>query len=165
MKRISVSIVSSNNSLSDIIPTLENIVGKTRELKLYIIDNSPTNVLQKELSIFPVEYIHNPSNPGYGAAHNIAIKKSIELSEKYHFVINPDIYFKQGTIENIVEFMDNVWIGESVSVLPGVTIGQGAIIGANSVVSKNIPAYTIAVGSPAKPIKKFNFETTKWENI
>ncbi|MGE8526360.1 DapH/DapD/GlmU-related protein [Chryseobacterium rhizosphaerae] len=60
---------------------------------------------------------------------------------------------------------DNVWLGEFVSVLPGVTIGKGSIIGANSVVSKNIPANVIAVGSPAKPIKKYNFETQKWEKI
>ena len=58
---------------------------------------------------------------------------------------------------------DNVWLGEFVSVLPGVTIGKGTIVGANSVVSKNLPPYVIAVGTPAKPIKKFNFETNKWE--
>ena len=60
---------------------------------------------------------------------------------------------------------DNVWIGEHVSVLPGVTIGENAIIGANSVVKKNIPANSIAVGSPAKIIKQYNFETSRWEKI
>jgi lipopolysaccharide O-acetyltransferase len=49
--------------------------------------------------------------------------------------------------------------------LPGVTIGRGTIVGANSVVSKNLPDYVIAVGSPARPIKKFNFQTQKWEKI
>jgi lipopolysaccharide O-acetyltransferase len=60
---------------------------------------------------------------------------------------------------------DNVWIGESVSILPGVTIGEGTIVGANSVVTKSLPANVIAVGSPAKPIKKFNFETSRWEKL
>lgn len=60
---------------------------------------------------------------------------------------------------------DNVWLGEFVSVLPGVTIGKGTVVGANSVVSKSLPSYVIAVGIPAKPIKKFNFETNKWEKI
>jgi lipopolysaccharide O-acetyltransferase len=60
---------------------------------------------------------------------------------------------------------DNVWIGESVSILPGVTIGKGAIIGANSVVSKDIPQFVIAVGAPAKAIKKYNFDKRKWEKI
>lgn len=60
---------------------------------------------------------------------------------------------------------DNVWLGEFVSVLPGVTIGKGVIVGANSVVSKSLPSNVIAVGTPAKPIKKFNFDTQKWVKI
>lgn len=48
---------------------------------------------------------------------------------------------------------DDVWLGEKVSVMPGVHIGRGAIIGANSVVTKDIPAYAVAVGSPAKVIR------------
>lgn len=58
---------------------------------------------------------------------------------------------------------DNVWIGESVSIMPGVRIGCGSVIGANSVVTKNIPPYCIAVGNPAKPIKRYNFDLKIWE--
>lgn len=58
---------------------------------------------------------------------------------------------------------DNVWIGEFVAVLPGVTIGKGSIIGSNSVVSKSIPPHSIAVGSPARVIKQYNSITKKWE--
>ena len=64
-----------------------------------------------------------------------------------------------------VKIEDNVWIGEFVAILPGVTIGKGSIIGAMSVVNKDIPAYSIAAGSPAKVIKKFNFENGIWEKI
>ena len=60
---------------------------------------------------------------------------------------------------------DNVWLGEFVSVLPGVTIGRGTIVGANSVVSKSLPPNVIAVGTPAKPIKKYNFDSRRWEKI
>ncbi|MGR9045082.1 MAG: acetyltransferase [Gammaproteobacteria bacterium] len=56
----------------------------------------------------------------------------------------------------------NVWIGEFVSVLPGVTIGEGAIIGAMSVVNRDIPAYSIAVGSPARVIKRYDFDKKEW---
>lgn len=48
---------------------------------------------------------------------------------------------------------DNVWLANNVCVLPGVTIGDGVCIGANSVVTHDIPAYSIAVGIPAKVIK------------
>lgn len=58
---------------------------------------------------------------------------------------------------------DNVWLGEFVTVLPGVTIGKGTIVGANSVVSKSLPDYVIAVGIPAIPIKRFNFTLERWE--
>ena len=57
---------------------------------------------------------------------------------------------------------DNVWLGEFVTVLPGVTIGKGTIVGANSVVSKSLPDYVIAVGAPARPIKTFDFESHRW---
>lgn len=49
---------------------------------------------------------------------------------------------------------NNVWIGEKVSIMPNVHIGDGAIIGANSVVTKDVPSYSVVVGSPAKVIKQ-----------
>ncbi len=72
---------------------------------------------------------------------------------------------KRGLSTRPVIIENNVWIGESVSILPGVTIGQGSIIGANSVVSRSIPPAVIAVGSPAKPVKKYNFQSNIWENL
>ncbi|MDA1264752.1 MAG: acyltransferase [Planctomycetota bacterium] len=47
------------------------------------------------------------------------------------------------------------WLGQGVVVCPGVTIGRGAVIGAGSVVTRDIPAHSVAVGSPAKVIKTF----------
>jgi acetyltransferase-like isoleucine patch superfamily enzyme len=64
-----------------------------------------------------------------------------------------------------VHIEENVWIGEMVTILPGVRIGKGSIIGANSVVNKNIPPYCIAVGTPAKVIKHFNFGSGKWISL
>lgn len=49
---------------------------------------------------------------------------------------------------------NDVWIGQNVTVLPGVHIGNGAIIGANSVVASDVPPYCVAVGNPCKVIKK-----------
>lgn len=51
---------------------------------------------------------------------------------------------------------DNVWIGGSVTILPGVTIGNNAVIGAGSVVSKDIPAGSLAVGNPCRVIRKID---------
>lgn len=49
---------------------------------------------------------------------------------------------------------DDCWLGANVTVLPGVTIGKGCTIGAGAVVQKSIPDYSVAVGVPAKVIKK-----------
>ena len=76
-------------------------------VKLYLIDNSPSDKLKILVDDARVEYIHNPSNPGFGAAHNIAIKQAITIASDYHLVLNPDIYFEGGTLEKLVNFMDN----------------------------------------------------------
>ena len=49
---------------------------------------------------------------------------------------------------------NDVWIGQNVTVMPGVHIGDGAIIGTSSVVTKDIPPYSIAAGNPCKPVRK-----------
>lgn len=64
-----------------------------------------------------------------------------------------------------VRIGNRVWIGEGVIVMPGVNIGDGAVIGAHSIVNKDIPSNCIAVGSPAKIIKQWNKETQRWEKI
>lgn len=58
---------------------------------------------------------------------------------------------------------NDVWIGQNVTFLPGVHVGDGAIIGANSVVAKDIPAYSIAVGNPCRVVKmRFDEETVNY---
>lgn len=49
---------------------------------------------------------------------------------------------------------DDCWIGGNVTIMPGVTIGKGCTIGAGSVVTKDIPEFSVAIGSPAKVVKK-----------
>ncbi|MFA4870262.1 MAG: DapH/DapD/GlmU-related protein [Pedobacter sp.] len=97
-------------------------------------------------------YISDSSHGNYSAGDNLGSSPLISPA------LRP-ISSKEVVIGN------RVWIGESVSILPGVIIGDGSIIGANSVVSKSIPANVIAVGAPARPIKKFNFETQSWDPL
>ena len=60
---------------------------------------------------------------------------------------------------------DNVWIGDNAVIIGPVSIGAGAIIGANSVVRRDVPAWTIAVGAPAMPVKRFNGPSGEWERV
>lgn len=57
---------------------------------------------------------------------------------------------------------DNCWLGEHVCVLPGVTIGSGTIVGANAVVTTDLPPNVIAAGIPAKPIKYWDETLEQW---
>ncbi|WP_308203244.1 DapH/DapD/GlmU-related protein [Georgenia satyanarayanai] len=50
----------------------------------------------------------------------------------------------------------NVWLGANVTVLPGVTIGEDAVIGAGSVVTRDVPAESVAVGSPARVVRSIS---------
>ena len=119
------------------------------------------------------DYVHITAMNNVVIGDNVLMASKIYISDCSHGFYSGeemDSSPEQHPIDrsyNISEVVieDNVWLGEFVSVLPGVTIGKGAIIGSNSVVTKDIPANTIAVGSPAKVIKKYNFETKKWEKI
>ena len=66
------------------------------------------------------------------------------------------------TEDSYVIIEDNVWVGDGVAILPGVTIGRGAIIATNAVVTKDIPPRTICAGIPARPIKKWDEEKGQW---
>ncbi len=60
-----------------------------------------------------------------------------------------------------VSIGDGSWLGENVCIV-GASVGKGCVIGANSVVNKNIPDYCVAVGSPARIVKRYCFERNQW---
>lgn len=117
------------------------------------------------------DYVHITARESVIIGNNVLFASKIYISDCSHgsysgneFDSNPDtIPLDRLLLTKPVVINDNVWLGEFVSVLPGVTIGKGTIVGANSVVSKSLPPYVIAVGSPAKAIKKYNFKSQRWE--
>lgn len=85
------------------------------------------------------------------------------LNHNYEDVSLPIHVQGVSTAQIIVE--DDCWIGANVVAVAGVTIGKHAIVAAGSIVTKDIPPYSVAVGNPARIIKQYNFETSKWEKI
>jgi acetyltransferase-like isoleucine patch superfamily enzyme len=87
----------------------------------------------------------------YTAAH------PVELNERLTpgWTDDSKKYFCQ-TFALPVTIEDDCWIGGGVIIVPGITIGKGAVIGAGSVVTKNIPENSLAVGNPCKVIRKLN---------
>ena len=71
---------------------------------------------------------------------------------------------QQSQPERPVVIGDGSWLGHGAVVLPGVTIGKHVVIGANSVVTKDIPDFSVAVGSPARLIRQYD-ETLGWVNV
>ncbi len=135
-----------NNSVVEDFSTLNNGVGD-----LIIGDHSfigISNVIIAPVKIgdhvmFAQHVVLSGLNHGY---ENIAIPPSMQ-----------DVITAQINIE------DNVWIGANSVVTAGVNIGKHSVIGAGSVVTKDVPAYCVAAGNPARVIKKYNHITKIWE--
>lgn len=131
-------------------PTL--IVGDNVQINDYVhITAMSSVILEDNVLLASKIYISDCSHGFYEGNENDS--SPLEIPKDRAFSIKPVVIRK------------NAWLGEFVSVLPGVEIGEGAIIGSNSVVSKSIPPFTIAVGVPAKVIKKYNFDSKKWEKV
>ncbi len=105
MTKISSSIVVYKNDVKELEYAIRSLLKSKSDLHIFLIDNSPTNELQKIVIDKSVTYLHNPTNPGFGAAHNIAIKEAIKKGSKYHFIVNPDIHFEGDVIKTMVEHM------------------------------------------------------------
>lgn len=124
MYDITASVVLYKNDREMLKKVYSSFLNTTIPVKLYIVDNSPTDDLRDITTDPRVIYIHNPANPGFGAAHNLAINKITEQS-KYHLILNPDIYFDAGTLEKLYHYMEsNPEIGH---VMPKVLYPDGAI--------------------------------------
>lgn len=118
------------------------------------------------------DYVHIAAAKGVTIADDVLIAGKVFISDINHGTYNGEESDNPNTPPNRrklsarpITIEKNVWIGESVCIMPGTTIGRGSIIGALSVVTKNIPPYSIAVGNPAKVIKEFNFTTNTWEPL
>jgi len=102
---LNVSIVLYNHSLSEIAPLVETLRKSEMVSDIFLIDNSPKRNLEFEsLKAF---YHFNGKNIGYGAAHNIAIRQTIEQNIPFHLVINPDISFEPSILKKIEKYMNN----------------------------------------------------------
>lgn len=97
---------------------------------------------------------------------DVMFAQNIVLSGLNHGYENVNVVpHEQSVTKSPIIIEDEVWLGANVVVVAGVTIGKHSVIAAGAVVTKSIPPYAVAVGNPAKVIKKFNFETNKWERV
>jgi acetyltransferase-like isoleucine patch superfamily enzyme len=106
------------------------------------------------------------------ATNSIVIGKNVLTADKVYISDNQHVYedinipIINQPIKQLrtVHIGDGSWLGENVCVI-GASIGKNCVIGANSVVTKDISDYSVAVGSPARVIKKYNFKLAIWEKV
>lgn len=93
-------------------------------------------------------------------AQNITLSGLNHIYDDVNLPIN-----EQGVVTSTIVIEDETWIGANAVVVAGVTIGKHSVIAAGSIVTKDIPPYSIAAGNPARIVKKFDFKTKSWTKI
>ncbi|WP_166413077.1 acyltransferase [Chryseobacterium lacus] len=96
---------------------------------------------------------------------NCDISHNVTITSGTHEMEPENIRMAGKDICRKIKIDDGVWIGIGSIILPGVIIGNKAVIAAGSVVTKDVPPYSIVGGNPAKIIKKYNTDEKKWEKI
>ena len=99
--------------------------------------------------------------------NDVMFAANIHINDAFHGYENANEPYKYQKISRIAPVLikRGCWIGQNVVILPGVTIGQYSIIGANSVVTKSVPDRCIAVGSPAKVMKQWDENANRWVSV
>jgi acetyltransferase-like isoleucine patch superfamily enzyme len=98
---------------------------------------------------------------------NVLIGPHVMIGDHTHHYENVEIPVKQqeATEGRPIRVEQDSWIGANVFILPNVTIGRHSVIGANSVVNRDIPPYSVAVGAPARVIKRYDFDLKQWVRV
>ncbi len=132
-----------------------------RRILRELLQNVDTDVIEI-LSPFMVDYGYNVHiGEGSFLNHNIYLMDCAKITIGKNCFIGPNCGFplivekrNEGLeMAKPIELKNNIWIGGDVTILPGVTIGEGSVIGAKSLVSKDIPAGVLAFGNPCRVVK------------
>ena len=122
---LNVSIVLYRPDWEQVSALTHALLQSQRVNRVYWIDNSPQAAEQLPLQSERIQYQHNPTNLGYGAAHNIAIRESIYDNIPFHLVINPDIILDAKELDRMLDFVSqNPLVG---SLMPKVTYPNGQL--------------------------------------
>lgn len=147
-------------------------IGKYCRLEVYRSSKINNPLLKFGERVQLNDFVHITTMQSVEIGNNVLMASHIYISDCQHGFYsgqnasNPNEHpMERDYLIAPVRIEDDVWIGEHVSILPGVTIGKGTVIGANSVVTKSIPAYSIAVGSPAKVVKQWDNDNKTWKRV
>jgi len=136
-------------------------MGKSSEIRPFVTILGTRNVFIGERVILPPYTLlsNYPNNPESTITleNDVLLGPNVAIYSSTHKFSDISIPIKeQGYTVKPVVLRAGCWIGANVVILPGVTIGRNAVVGANSVVTKTIPDFAVAAGAPARVIKTLN---------
>lgn len=119
------------------------------------------------------DYVHISAMEKVVIGDSVLIASHVYISDNSHGCYKGDAYDTPPTVSPKerpyyvapVNIGNRAWIGEGAIILPGVTIGDGAVIGAHSVVNRNVPVGCIAAGVPARIVKRWDDNAQKWIKV
>ncbi len=123
-------------------------------------------VLKIEDGVTIGDYAHIFATRKVCIGKDVLLANFVYISDNIHGYENIKVPIIQQPIvqKNDVYIGEGSWIGEHVCII-GASVGKHCVIGANSVVTKDIPDYSVAVGSPARVIKQYNKVSETWEKV
>jgi len=136
------------------------------------INLHPKDKKSKEILLFIGDHVIISESCFISACNRIVIEENVGISPNVMIIDNSrkpgDVIrpSKEQKIEvGTVQIGADSWIAYGACVLPNVTIGRHCIIGALSVVNRDVPPYSVAVGSPARVVKRYDFDRKEWVNV
>lgn len=148
----------------DIIPSKKFSIGKNTVVETRVtINNQVGDVTIGDHSMLTVNVtVVGPVSIG----DNVIVGNGTLIFGMWHNYDHPDIPIDgQGVSTNRTVLENDVWIGGNSVINQGVTIGSHSLVGSGSVVTKNVPPYTLVAGSPARIIKQYDKQTKTWVRV
>jgi acetyltransferase-like isoleucine patch superfamily enzyme len=100
---------------------------------------------------------------GIEIGNNVLIAANVFISSSNHDFQNPNsVDYLKKEVPKKIQINKNVWIGANSVIIAGIHIAKYAIVAAGSVVTKDVEAYTMVAGNPAKPLKRFDHDKKEW---
>lgn len=143
-------------------------IGKNTDIYIHPIHSD-----SKEFILEIGNNVHIGNYNIIGARNSVVLEENVLLGPRViiadhsHRYENVEMAVKSQAVTEggPVRIERDCWIGANVFVFPNVTIGRHAVIGANSIVNRNIPSYSVAVGAPARVIKRYDFDLKQWVRV